>query len=731
MSSAEKRGAETAQEPVKRAKLEHKRGLEETDVGITSYISAGLPGFSGNIKQRYTDFLVNEIDLAGRVLHLEDEGLPGKRAQAAKGSAKTAEGPTEGAKTAEGPAETTKGPAEAAKGSAEATNAAQGGEEGTKSSLETTKAPTEGAEVAEGPAEAAKAPTEAAKTADASRENADAGPVLLAQHRIKLLELFGEEDLTKIEHLSTGNGSKFTSTAAFHDKKARGEIHQLVRAAFHGKIDTVTTETNHFLFCLKTKGSGRSNSTRKSLKEIAQDENLGDIKDYLHFLIYKENKETMEVESLISKTLRLKPKQITVAGTKDRRGVTVQAASIHKLTATRVSGLNRSLRGIRLGGFHYKDEQLSLGDLTGNEFIIAIRDVHLLAQTELTLDELLAKNVASLNANGFINYFGMQRFGTFSIATHHVGKEILCGNYEKAVELLLSEQDIVSPDSVEARRNWAQTRDAHSTLKMTPRRCIAEYSILRQLVNEKKDPQTKQFAKGAYYNAINQIPRNLRIMYGHAYQSYIWNIVASFRVDNIGLQVVVGDLVLEDEADKAPEQEDDFKEDVRKEKYQRAKAVTQQDIDDGKYTIFDIVLPTPGFDVKYPEDQRLFNLYKEVMGRDGLDPLNMVRKVKEFSFSGSYRKVVSKPKNIEYFVRKYSDTNDQLIKTDLDILRLKKQDPQAAIDQINPSVEGGEKTAVILKFQLQSACYATMVLREIMKSDTGRHGDLCQVKQEK
>ena len=34
--------------------------------------------------------------------------------------------------------------------------------------------------------------------------------------------------------------------------------------------------------------------------------------------------------------------------------------------------------------------------------------------------------MTSLKNNGFINYFGMQRFGTTSIPTHHVGRYIDC-----------------------------------------------------------------------------------------------------------------------------------------------------------------------------------------------------------------------------------------------------------------------------------------------------------------
>jgi tRNA pseudouridine13 synthase len=52
---------------------------KELKAGITSYISPDTPGFSGTLKQRYTDFLVNEILPSGRVLHLQSISAPSNK----------------------------------------------------------------------------------------------------------------------------------------------------------------------------------------------------------------------------------------------------------------------------------------------------------------------------------------------------------------------------------------------------------------------------------------------------------------------------------------------------------------------------------------------------------------------------------------------------------------------------------------------------------------------------
>ena len=50
----------------------------EAEVGITELVNPGFPRFSGILKMRYTDFLVNEILPSGEVVHLENLRAPEK-----------------------------------------------------------------------------------------------------------------------------------------------------------------------------------------------------------------------------------------------------------------------------------------------------------------------------------------------------------------------------------------------------------------------------------------------------------------------------------------------------------------------------------------------------------------------------------------------------------------------------------------------------------------------------
>ena len=64
--------------------------------------------------------------------------------------------------------------------------------------------------------------------------------------------------------------------------------------------------------------------------------------------------------------------------------------------------------------------------------------------------------------------------------------------------------------------------------------------------------------------------------------------------------------------------------------------VTEEHLKSGQFTIHDVVLPLPGYDVVYPDNQ-LKDHYRQVMANDGLDIDNMKRKVRDYSLSGAYR----------------------------------------------------------------------------------------------
>jgi tRNA pseudouridine13 synthase len=65
----------------------------EVRAGITEYVCPDNLGFTGVLKQRYTDFLVNEIGLDGQVLHLKSTDVPQKESKKANGRQSNGAGP--------------------------------------------------------------------------------------------------------------------------------------------------------------------------------------------------------------------------------------------------------------------------------------------------------------------------------------------------------------------------------------------------------------------------------------------------------------------------------------------------------------------------------------------------------------------------------------------------------------------------------------------------------------
>jgi tRNA pseudouridine13 synthase len=184
----------------------------------------------------------------------------------------------------------------------------------------------------------------------------------------------------------------------------------------------------------------------------------------------------------------------------------------------------------------------------------------------------------------------------------------------------------------------------------------------------------------------------------------IWNLVASKRIEKFGLQVVEGDLVLlEDCNDEAVC--DDSEEDTSDRKRTKVKALTSDEC--SNYTIYDVVLPLPGYDIEYPENLKDF--YKETLEKYGLTLEMTKQSVQTYTLSGTYRKLLERVQDLSWKIMHYNDPHYNLIRSDLEELK--------GLDEPE-DVKDGTYKALVLEFCLNSSSYATMVLREILKTDT-------------
>jgi len=127
-------------------------------------------------------------------------------------------------------------------------------------------------------------------------------------------------------------------------------------------------------------------------------------------------------------------------------------------------------------------------------------------------------------------------------------------------------------------------------------------------------------------------------MYIHAYQSYVWNVVVSKRIELSPHKILVGDLVstLHDNdidleegiADDAEMETSMDESSIRKEsKLFKSVKLIETEEDAARYTMQHLVLPLPGYAVQYPKNV-IGQYYIEIMEKDGLNPHSMKRNTK-------------------------------------------------------------------------------------------------------
>jgi len=488
--------------------------------------------------------------------------------------------------------------------------------------------------------------------------------------------------------------------------------------------------------------------------------------NFLRFVLYKENVDTTTAAKDVARMSHLNPKRgINYAGMKDKRGITTQFCSVYRIEKEQLLAVNKEMtygqdgsaenlggggnstsRGqniIKLGNFIYSDQEVRLGTLSGNRFDIVLRNVDVGQDTTSSLhdrkqlvQQKLEAAGRAFQSNGFINYFGMQRFGKFH-DTHEVGIAVLKGDFEEAVNIIMREKSDEYPRIAEARKQWAgrfkdvdvskdenaareaEMKCARTIIRDLGRFMNCEKSIINNLMRRPRD----------YKRAFGSIAKHMRSMFLHAYQSYLFNMVASHRIETGGsTEVRVGDLVLIE--DRPSEKGGGGTSGL---KGKSVKLVDEQDLEDNKYVITDVVLPLAGSKIIYPGGS-CGELFDELLQKDGISKVDF-KKIgdmdRELSLGGDYRKLICKPSDVTFEVKAYKDPLQPLLQTDLmkvkgidvDAITLSSSSSEEQAEKSDTSAAdtGGDDTilfAMICGFSLPPSSYATIALRELTKRPT-------------
>jgi len=357
--------------------------------------------------------------------------------------------------------------------------------------------------------------------------------------------------------------------------------------------------------------------------------------NYVHFTLYQENRGTFESLLKLSHFLKINCKNFNFAGTKDKRSISSQRVSVYRVEPQRLAKLNAIFENdsnpLQIGNFTYEKDSIPLGKLKGNHFEIVLRNVELENETELN------EIIESVTKNGFVNYFGTQRFGMQKAPSFKIGIAMLKNSWLEAVDLVLCERliDTKSPSNNlplsfnQCMRLWKETRNASEVYSKFYWKKSIEGLVLKGMVTSGQDKN--------YSSGFHQLARNTKMLYLHSYQSYLWNQLASFRIQEYGLRVVLGDLLLFTNTDVEETNIKDLCLEV----------ATSENI--SKATIFDVVIPTPGFATILPQN-KIKNKLFELLAQDGLSLESFSLKKKPYHLSGSYRKLITKPMNIKMYV---------------------------------------------------------------------------------
>src|SRR5213594_2775496 len=217
------------------------------------------------------------------------------------------------------------------------------------------------------------------------------------------------------------------------------------------------------------------------------------------------NWETNRLVRELARGLHISRRRIGFAGTKDKRALTTQLFS------------------------------LEIGDLVGNRFQIVVRDLAVPEDRAMPIAEEAARQIRSFGS--FPNFFGLQRFGSVRPITHVVGRHIVRGEFQQAVDAYVANPiEGEGTESYEVRAALRDTGDVHAALRSYPKSYGFEKAILNHLATR----------PGDYVGALQELPFNLLLMFVHGYQSYLFNQILSERMRRgIPIQApVAGDLVL-------------------------------------------------------------------------------------------------------------------------------------------------------------------------------------------
>ncbi len=252
------------------------------------------------------------------------------------------------------------------------------------------------------------------------------------------------------------------------------------------------------------------------------------------------NWETNRFIRRLAGACKINRNRIFCSGLKDKRAVTTQILVIDaprkKVESVDIPDSELEI----LGRTHQK---VGMSDHDGNRFTITVRgccdevgnplEAKDAMQRVLDIRDGMAER---LGADAFPNWIGPQRFGSTRPVTPEVGRAVVEGDFEKAVDLYLGMPGLKMTEDVANFRNmWLETKEPEACLDIVPKHLGYERNILEALLVKPDD----------WVKAFRALPPSLQLLMVHSLQSLAFNHSLALRIE-AGLNLLepeIGDLV--------------------------------------------------------------------------------------------------------------------------------------------------------------------------------------------
>jgi tRNA pseudouridine13 synthase len=391
-------------------------------------------------------------------------------------------------------------------------------------------------------------------------------------------------------------------------------------------------------------------------------------KDQGHFTIAEVTSRNWETHTLvleIAHRLHLSQRRISFAGTKDKRAWTTQLISFEHVPPEQLSSLN--IKDVTIENIFQSDVPVRIGELLGNHFDITIRNI----PEEIVPEQIISLISPFQKWSGFPNFYGIQRFGVIRPITHLVGKYIIQGDFEKAAMTYVGNPMSGENETTFAlRTELEKTRDYTKAFHSYPETLNFEKAMLNKLI---QDPQD-------FIGAFKELPKNLLMMFVNAYESLLFNKILSERIKrNLPLhQAVIGDIIYP----------------MRKNVIvNEAIPVTESNIDKVNAQLSKKKAVVTGLLVGYDSmyaDGEMGKIEHAIIDSQEIAPRDfIIPDIPFLSSSGSRRPLLALLPSLEW--------------------------------TLHTDEYASGRQALTLHFELQKGCYATSILREIMKSRDPRN----------